>query len=258
MWVGCGVGSACSMAAIRANHNGLIDVVLVAQRRRVVRRVEAVDLALGLVGIVEPDREHGPDAADDAARGVDGDQPVTQVSAPPRPATVKPRWSSRPRSNIAGLKPLTVGSYPGTSKTWSMTSPADEHGLAPVSPAGAEDQRRLETDDLLVERAVAVQIPCHHGDVADAARHARRAAVRVGLPIPRRRSPGWNDLFRAVPEGLRRDRPSAVPPATTARRRGPAGRCSARRCGPTRRGGRRAAAPGRLPPRSPVEGCAPR
>ena len=236
------------------------DVVLVAQRRRVVGRIEAVDLALGLVGIVEPDREHR------ARRGGwhrsrRRRRPTGRAGwpAPPRPATVKPRWSSRPRSNIVGPKPWAVGVVAGHLEDVEHDLAGGEHGLASVAGSGAEDQRRLEADDVLVERAVAVQIARHHSDVADPARHARRARDPSRLPTPRRRSPGWNDSFRAVRRAAQEVAPSAVSTrhdsAADGLRQVDAVPAGADRLA---RGGRRAAAPGRRSPRSLAGGCAPR
>jgi hypothetical protein len=72
----------------------------------------------------------------------------------------------------------------------------EEHGLASLRRPGTE-QGRLESADLLVEDAVAVQIPRHHGDAADPTRHAHRAPVRTG-PHTMKAFTGWNESFRAT------------------------------------------------------------
>ena len=100
------------------------DLVLVAQRRRVVRRVEAVDLALEPVGIVEADREHRPEAPDAPARRVDGEQAVAQRPGRPRRRRRSRCGRAVPARTSRGRSRLRAGSYPKTSKTCSMTCPA--------------------------------------------------------------------------------------------------------------------------------------
>ena len=152
------------------------------QRRRVVARVEAIDLALGVVGIVEPDRERGTDAADSTAGRVDREQPVTQGG--------QRRNSGHGEAEMIESTPLEHRRAEAVDRrvvagqledVESMTSPGGQHGLTSVAGSGTEHQRRLEADDVLGERAVAVQIPCHDSDVADPARDARWVAIRPAI-----------------------------------------------------------------------------
>ena len=236
-------------------------------RRSRPRRAASTGRSAGSRQLISPSRPSGswkrtesigPSAADvplERPRRAGGHAALISAASS---ATVKPRWSSRPRSNIAGLKPCGVGSYPGTSKTCSMTSPAARTAWRGVARAGAEDDGRLEADGVLVEGAEAVEIAGHHRDVADAARRAHRAGSRVGSPRPEAFT--GMERIRSVrisdPWVRARARRRRSPPSTTARPRAPGGRCSGRRCGPTRRGARRAAGPGRRRPRSRGAGCA--
>ena len=180
------------------------DLVVVPQRRRVVVRVEAVDLSLEPVGIEVADAT--------ASVRADGCRRSTRRR---RPAGTRPRSARRRRNrptevvepsppHIAELVPVAVASSwrPRRRGAWRRRRRGWPGGRGPDR---RQHQGRVEADRLLVEGPVAVEIPGHHRNVADAARLAHRRSLPVAHA--QKAFTGQERICSVGPTGVRRSAP---------------------------------------------------